>query len=219
MEIVMNTLIIGADERKAGKHMFPFHWKRFDVFIFSLLLIFFNTHLITDNYKTTFFFFPDSVHSGEWWRVFTHPFVHLSWYHLFLDGGAFFLLYRELHHKNMREKLFYVLMCGVVSLGVAMVTSPLIYTRGLTGLSGIAHGLMAISSLEMMREKEHLRAGLIFFLLVVFKSIYEAINADVLFAFMHMGLCGTPVAACHAGGVLGGMIAFSILRYLRLEKN
>ncbi|TNF54723.1 rhomboid family intramembrane serine protease, partial [bacterium] len=134
MEIVMNTLTLRADERKAGEHMFPFHWKRFDVFIFSLLLIFINTHLITGNYSTTFFFFPDSVHSGEWWRVLTHPFVHLSWYHLFLDAGAFFLLYRELHHKKIREKLFYVLMCGAVSLGVAMVTSPLIYTRGLTGL-------------------------------------------------------------------------------------
>ncbi|UCF87267.1 MAG: rhombosortase [Nitrospiraceae bacterium] len=215
----MNTLTLRADERKAGEHMFPFHWKRFDVFIFSLLLIFINTHLITGNYSTTFFFFPDSVHSGEWWRILTHPFVHLSWYHLFLDAGAFFLLYRELHHKRIREKLFYVLMCGAVSLGVAMVTSPLIYTRGLTGLSGIAHGLMAISALEMMREKEHFRTGLIFFLVVVFKSIYETINGDVLFAFMHMGLCGTPVAACHAGGVLGGIVAFLILRYLRLEKN
>lgn len=219
MEIVMNTLRLTADKIKAGEHTFHFHWIRFDVCILSLLLIFFNTHLITGNYNTSFFFFPHSVLSGEWWRILTHPFVHLSWYHLLLDAGAFFLLYRELHHKKIWEKLFYVVLCGTVSLGVAMVASLLIYTRGLTGLSGIAHGLMAVSALEMMRGKEHFRTGLVFFLIVVSKSIFETINGDVLFAFMHMGLCGTPVAACHAGGVLGGVLAFSILRYLRLEKN
>lgn len=187
----------------------------FDVLVFSLLLIILNTHILTGNYTTSFFFFPDSVQSGQWWRLLTHPFVHLSWYHLLLDAGAFFLLYREIRAKRMREKLFYVVTCGIVSLCVATIASPLIETRGLTGLSGIAHGLMAVSALEMIREQEDRRFGLICFLIVLSKSIYEALNGRVLFEFMHIGMCGTPVAVSHAGGVLGGIMAFLFLRIVQ----
>ena len=51
--------------------------------------------------------------------------------------------------------------------------------------------------------------------LVVFKSIYEVIAGDVFFSFMHLGMCGTPIAACHAGGVLGGLIMFALLKSLK----
>jgi rhomboid family GlyGly-CTERM serine protease len=208
VEIKMNTGTLTANR-------FPFYRIRPDVLLFSILLIILNTHILTGNYTTSFFFFPDSVQSGEWWRLLTHPFVHLSWYHLLLDAGAFFLLYKEIQHKKMREKFFYVVLCGIVSLGVAIIASPLIETRGLTGLSGIAHGLMAVSALEMIRKKEDLRVGLLCFLIVVSKSIYEALSGHVLFEFMHMGMCGTPVAASHAGGVLGGIVAFSLVNKLR----
>jgi len=70
---------------------------------------------------------------------------------------------------------------------------------------------MAVSGLEMMRTKKNFWLGLLSFVLVVSKSIYEAIAGNVFFSFMHLGLCGTPVAACHAGGVLGGIVIFAAL--------
>lgn len=52
---------------------------------------------------------------------------------------------------------------------------------------------------------------MITFAVVVSKSIYETISGHVLFEFMHLGLCGFPIAASHAGGVLGGIVAFSAM--------
>jgi membrane associated rhomboid family serine protease len=40
-----------------------------------------------------FAYFPGAVQQGEWWRVLTHPFVHVSWYHLRLCVAAFFMAY------------------------------------------------------------------------------------------------------------------------------
>ena len=181
-----------------------------DIFTFLVLLIAANMHLLTDNYGLSMIFLPSAFMSGEWWRLFTHPFVHLSWYHLILDAGAFLLLYGGLEEKRIPRRILYVIICGSSSLAAALLVSPQIYTLGLCGLSGIAHGLMAVSSLEMMKQKENFLIGIISFLLVVSKSIYETVTGDVIFSFMHMGLCGIPLAACHAGGVLGGILVFSL---------
>jgi hypothetical protein len=79
-------------------------------------------------------------------------------------------------------------------------------------LSGIAHGLMAYSGLELMQTKKNIWIWLLSFLLVFAKSIYEFISGNVMFTFMHMGLCGTPLAACHLGGVVGGILCFFIFK-------
>ena len=42
-------------------------------------------------------------------------------------------------------------------------------------------------------------------------GIYEVIIGDVLFFFVHMGLCGSPIVPRHIGGVLGKIIAFYFL--------
>jgi rhomboid family GlyGly-CTERM serine protease len=177
-----------------------------DMAIFWGLLAVANSHLVGVNFTSWMIFLPDALTSGQWWRFITYHFVHVSWYHLFLDAGAFFLLYSGLAEKRLLRRILYVIVCGATSLTAALIFSPLIYTQGLCGLSGIAHGLMAISALEMMGQKENFRVGLLSLALVFSKSIYEAIVGDVFFAFLHFGLCGTPLAVCHAGGVFGGIL-------------
>jgi len=103
---------------------------------------------------------------------------------------------------------FVVTFCGCTSLTATLFASPLVYTQGLCGLSGIGHGLMAFSGLEMMRDGSNRNTGVVIGMLVVVKSIYEAAAGTVLFAFFHRGMCGVPLAACHAGGVLGGIVSF-----------
>ncbi len=198
----------------------PSLWKRavaklaswgitFDVFILLLIVAGLNPHLLGLHPENLLAFIPGS---GKWWRLFTHPFVHVSWYHLFLDAGAFFLLYTGLEEKSIIRKIIYLVICGGSSWAAAMVFSPLIASVGLCGLSGTAHGLMALSGLEMMHKKTHWWVGLLSFLMVVSKSIYEMIVGEVVFAFMHMGLCGSPLAPCHLGGVVGGILSYFIFR-------
>ncbi|GBC62424.1 rhombosortase [Desulfonema ishimotonii] len=172
-----------------------------------------NFHIITGNFghSLPLIFLPDAVLSGQWYRLLTYPFVHISWYHMLLDAGAFFLLYTGLKETRIPVKLLYVGVCSAFSLLFAICCSPMIGTLGLCGLSGIAHGLMAISALEMTGEPEHYHAGLISLLAVTGKSLYEIISGNVLFGFLQLGLCGTPMAACHFGGVIGGVLIFGMM--------
>lgn len=179
-----------------------------DIFIFFCIISIFNLHLLRNIFSFSFIFLPSDFIGGKWWLLFTHPFVHLTWYHLFLDAGAFLLLYSGIKERSTSKKISYIFICGACSLTAALLFSPLIYKTGLCGLSGIAHGLMAVSALEMIQEKDSFRFGLLCFLAVAVKSIYEIINGNVLFSFMHLGLCGYPLAPCHAGGVVGGIFAF-----------
>jgi rhomboid family GlyGly-CTERM serine protease len=171
---------------------------------FVLVLLIANASLFSTSWRGQLVFFPGAVASGEWWRIITHPFVHVSWYHLLLDGAAFLMLYAELGHWRTRERLMSVAVCGASSLGVALF-NPIIATIGFCGLSGVAHGLMAVSAIEMIRRGE-CRVGSCVLAVVVSKALLEAVTGNVALSFLHFGLMGTPIAACHAGGVVGGLL-------------
>jgi len=182
-----------------------------DTLILLIIVLVFNTHLIGLGYGISNIFIPSAVKHGQWWRLLTHPFVHVTWYHLLLDAGAFFILYADLKKKSLPLKLFCLTTCAGTSLAAALIFSPLIENLGLCGLSGTAHGLMAFSGLEMIKDSRGKSIGMVSFMIVLIKSIYELITGAVVFDFMHMGLCGTPVAACHFGGVVGGILSFSTM--------
>ena len=89
------------------------------------------------------------------------------------------------------------------------MAAPSLELKGLCGLSGIAHGLMVVSALDLMeqsKDKTLFRMGLICFGLVILKSVYEAFSGRMLFTFLDFGLVGDPVAVTHAGGALGGLV-------------
>ncbi|UCG10997.1 MAG: rhombosortase [Deltaproteobacteria bacterium] len=182
-----------------------------DTLILLFLVMGLNIHLLGVGSGYSTIFVPSAVRAGEWWRLFTHPFVHATWYHLILDAGAFFILYAELNNRSVLSRILCISICAGAGLAAGIFFSPLMEVQGLCGLSGTAHGLMAYSGLATMKEGKHGWMGFISFLLVVAKSIYELFTGVVFFDFLHMGLCGTPVAACHFGGVSGGIVSFVIL--------
>jgi rhomboid family GlyGly-CTERM serine protease len=145
-----------------------------------------------------------AVLTGQWWRLLTHPFVHVSWYHALLDGAALLLLWRSLE----RRRLAHIILPAAGSLLAALWFWPAINQTGLCGLSGIAHGLMAISALEMIRRGD--RLGWFCLALVTGKSIWEAATGQVFFSWLHFGLMGTPVAVSHLGGVVGGLLSWAL---------
>ncbi|MCG6893980.1 MAG: rhombosortase [Desulfobacteraceae bacterium] len=179
-----------------------------DVLLFAGLVVLLNLHLVGIGSPLSWVFFPQALIEGQWWRLLTHPLVHVSPYHLFLDGGAFVLLYHGLSEKRAGRKLAYVGVAGLSSLAGAMAFAPQLGTTGLCGLSGIAHGLMAVSGLEMIGDGVHRRTGWITFGCVAGKSLYEVYRGEVVFEFLHMGMCGVPLAACHLGGVVGATLLF-----------
>ena len=189
-------------------------WRRLELLLFAAVLLAFNWQLARGVFSQNLTFLPSAVAAGEWWRLLTHPFVHVSWYHLLLDGVAFLLLYDTLEEGRGLIRALYVIASAAGSLLAAWGWDPMIGTHGLCGLSGIAHGLMAVTALEMMSpggtQKARI-AGLMSYGLVIGKCAFEALTGQALIGFLHFGLLGTPVAVCHAGGVLGGITVFALV--------
>jgi rhomboid family GlyGly-CTERM serine protease len=194
------------------------HWP---IWAWAAVLAAVNFPLLWGEVRSGMIFFPDAVHSGQWWRVATFALVHLSWYHLLLDAGGFLLLYSCLEEKRGTAKLFYILgaACGTLLLSLAM--DPAVSQQGLAGLSGIAHGLMAVSAVEMLRTRTQRSWGCVSLAIVVLKSAHELWSGHVVFEFLHMGMCGQPIAASHAGGVIGGLLAYALFNrpLFRLRKK
>lgn len=180
---------------------------RLELLTFAILLAIMNAPLLGGTWSAQLAFLPERVMQGQWWRLLTHPFVHVSWYHLLLDGAAFFMLYAELRAWSSSRRLAAFAASAMGSL-LAALTSPVVFSNGFGGLSGVAHGLMAISAVEMIRGGVpwERRAGWCALGVVIAKAAFEAATGNVALAFLHFGLMGVPVAACHAGGVIGGLL-------------
>lgn len=193
--------------------------RRIELGAFLIVLLATNVALLLGRVCEPLIFLPDRFLAGNWWRALTFPFVHVSGYHFLLDAGAFLFLYHGLQETSARRRLLMVIACTAGCLGASWMASSL--TAGLCGLSGVAHGLMAISALEMMRSDDRTlrNASMVCFWVVVLKSILEAFAGQVLFSFLHFGPVGAPVATCHAGGILGGLILFQCLENKRIKRT
>ena len=171
----------------------------------------------------SFRFFPGAFLAGEWWRIVTYPFVHVSWYHLMLDASAFLFLLFSLEEKRTVIRVFYVGCCSLFSIAVTWLTTPGLVQYGLCGLSGIDHGLMALVGLELIyyhrKDKALSWVGWLTLLSIVGKSIVEACSGSVIFSFLHTGNVGYPLTMCHIGGVLGGIVGFYVMKNVRLFRK
>jgi len=190
-----------------------------ELLVFAGLIICFSGSVLFGTFWQAMIFQPAAVTGGEWWRLLTHPFVHVTWYHLLLDASAFLLLYNSLIERKLMRRLAYVITGAAGSLLLSWLAAPAIATSGLCGLSGIAHGLMAVSAVEMLvnhpRRSPEWRVGVLTLALVVGKAALEAITGRILFGFLYFGMVGAPVAISHAGGIVGSLLVVLLLRFAR----
>jgi len=191
--------------------------ERPELLLFTGLLALANLPMLFGSSFQSLAFRPDEVLRGEWWRLFTHPFVHVTWYHLLLDGAAFLSLYSTLAETRLSRRLGYVFAAGAGSLLLSWAAAP-DPANGLCGLSGIAHGLMAVSAVELIiahapRSSER-RLGWISLGLVIGKAAFEALTSRMFLSFLDFGMLGTPVAVSHAGGIIGALGAMLVLNHL-----
>ena len=202
----------------------PFY-RCWDFWLLTGLLLLINYPLFFGGNTTRWAFYPGLVKQGEWWRVLTGLFAHVTWYHLFLDGLPFFLVYLSLDEKRISRRLFYVILTGAGSLLAGIWFSPLVPEVGLRGLSGITYGITALGALEMVfREKKDktdkiIGAAVFSFLLIM--VAYETFTGKFPFSFLLFGMVGTPILVCHAGGIAGSVIAYAIVKAIdwKIQKS
>ena len=195
--------------------LLPSRFHKLELSAFAVVLLVLNWTLLQGTPNTGLMFMPHVAMHSEWWRLFTHPFIHVTWWHLLLDGAAFLLLYRDLQEQSWVRRMLFCIGSAAGSLIVCLIADPMLSTRGLCGISGIAHGLMAVSALNLMRQQRDkvlFRMGLCSFGLVTLKCLIEAFTGKMFFAFLHFGMLGDPVAVTHAGGVLGALLTWLLCR-------
>jgi len=207
---------------KTFKYGLALNARQLEVGIWVLLLVACNYALMWGDVAENLIFVPQLVARGEWFRLFFSPFVHVSWYHLVLDATAFLLLWNGLLEKHWRGRLLFFTSCWLGSITTPLLISKNIYVIGLCGLSGIAHGLFAITALEMLfvqKDKLSKGIGLVLLCGVVAKIGLELGTGGVIMTSLHFGDIGQPVYSSHLGGLLGGGFAFMVRHYFSTKKS
>ena len=194
--------------------------KRLELTIYALVILIMNLPVASGGYAESMVLLPEKVMAGQWYRVLTHPFAHLSWYHLLLDGAAFFILYSQLAERRWLKRTLYVVAAGLGSMLAVAAVLPGMTAAGYCGLSGIGHGLMAICAFELIgdADKTSRRAGMISLGLLTAKCLFEAATGRMFLQFLHPDLLGTPIAISHIGGLLGAGIVYGLLNRMKLKQ-
>jgi len=204
------------------------HKSLVSVAAFILMMILCNSHLWLGLPPSWSIFRLEAVVQGQWWRVFTHPFAHVSLYHLAIDLTATGLLLSQLRSSSTGSRLLLFALCSAASLLAVVLFSPQLSTSGYCGLSGTAHGLMSYLGLQWLcdglkdREKQiiPLLSGIIFLASSAGKSIMEVMTGQVLFASLHLGELGVPLVHAHLGGAIGGIFSYIALdKFIPLQKT
>ena len=145
---------------------------------------------------------PAHVADGEWWRLVTHPFVHLNTYHLLIDGSVFLALLPLLERHHTRA----IALLGIGSLLGATASAHDLSAIGFCGLSGIGHGMVALVAARWLLSGSHRVGGAVFLALVLAKSSWEVATGGVVFSGLHLGPVGQPIVTCHLGGAVMGLV-------------
>lgn len=192
---------------------------RFEFRLLLSILVLVNLGLLIGNAPSlNLSFDPSAVMMGEWWRLLTWPFVHVSRYHLLLDASAFLLLYFGLSEQKLSKRA--VLLSSTISgsLLLPMALDPQIYQIGLSGLSGIAHGFMGILALEMISNRQKALGWTLYGGLIL-KVMLELESGAAFLSHFHFGDVGCPLVTTHAGGVLGGTVGYLLLMAINKTKG
>ena len=192
-----------------------------EIILLSLILVIMNVPLFIGSFSDNFVFYPDLVAAGEWWRVFTFPFVHVSLYHLVLDAVAFLLLWKDLRDLKLLQRWGVLIVCWLMSLAVPLLFSDRLDVYGLCGLSGIGHGLFVFYSLDSARRAKESSDRLLYYVSLlmavglVLKSGFETLGGNLFFTSLHFGPIGIPIVEAHLGGAIGGILVYLYMNSIR----
>lgn len=141
----------------------------------------------------------DALAAGEVWRVLTANFVHLGWYHLFLNVTAFVVIgWLFADEAPTGWWLAALIVSGVASsVGMYWWTPDAVWV---VGLSGALHGLFVFGAMSWIAGG--FRLGWWLLAGVAGKLLWEQTAGAMPFS---EGLVGGPVVTdAHLWGAIGG---------------
>ncbi len=149
--------------------------------------------------------------AGEWWRLATAHFVHLSVAHALLNALGLVLLWM-LFARDYSPRAWFVILAAAIAaidLGLWVGDSTVLWY---VGSSGALHGVLAAGTLAHLRRREP--DGWILAVLLVGKLSYEQWvgplpflrGAEAVAGALSLGGAEVVVDA-HLYGALGGLLA------------
>jgi len=103
------------------------------------------------------------IESGQWWRLITGSFVHLGWWHLFLNemgiGVLVLLCPQPLSYGVWLRRI--LLLSFVMSLGLYFLAPQL---HDYVGMSGVIHGLFLLGLVPQVLKKDLNALGCLLYL-------------------------------------------------------
>lgn len=142
-----------------------------------------------------------AIEAGQWWRLLTANFVHLGWYHWFLNELGLVVLVL-LCPERIRVL---TLLARVAFMGILMSLCLYGFTPGLSryvGMSGVIHGLFVLGLLPQVRQRDLVSMGCLAFLIgkLVFEQIAGAPLSD------ESAIGGHVVTESHLFGALAAAL-------------
>lgn len=149
--------------------------------------------------------------SGEWWRLISGHFIHLSTEHLLINSVGFFLLvYLSFRYANGKEIATWLIVSALLISISLYAFSPDVVEYG--GLSGILHAMIGWIGVRMIAAGE--KGGGIFLLsLMSFKLVYEIFYGSLF----HYETFSVIIEAHQYG--FGWGVALSLLKSYHDKKN
>lgn len=144
----------------------------------------------------------DAIDAGEWWRLLTGNFVHLGWWHLFLNEMGLLVLLLLCPERLSA----WVWARRIVLIGLGM-SAGLYYfvpgTRWYVGMSGAIHGLFLLGlGRQIVAERDLIAAGCLAYL--VGKIAWEMVAGVPVSDEAAIG--GSVLVESHLYGSLSALI-------------
>lgn len=179
----------------------------------SLMALLLLTQLLGDSGRAWLRYDRDLIAAGEWWRLLSGSFVHLGWWHLFLNemGLAVLVLLCP------QPLSFLVWVRRLIFLSIGMSLGLYLWMPRLefyVGMSGVIHGLFLLGLVPQVLKKDLIALGCLVYL---FGKLGWEIFAGMPVSD-ETALGGSVVLESHLFGTLAALAYGLIFRtYTRIE--
>ena len=159
----------------------------------------------------------DLLRSGEWWRLFSGHFIHLSWAHISLNLAGFWLI-AFLYGQKIKP-IYLLTTILLIALGISI--GLLIFNPEVdwyVGLSGVLHGLIIIGALKNLSNEPWPSTFVL--MGISSKIIWEQLYAEG--SMMKHIIGGNVIYDAHFYGAIAGTIiicAIYTLNFYQRNKN
>lgn len=149
----------------------------------------------------------DPIIVGQWWRLISGNFVHLSWEHLLMNLAGLVLIWILLSRLLTTTQWLIVILTGSLAVGLGLLAfNPQL--DWYVGLSGMLHGMFVVGLINNIRRGYRLEWLLL--LGLVLKLLWEQVYGAMPGSTNLAG--GAVIVDAHLYGAIAGLLASVFIR-------